>query len=217
MTFQEMIDDVTRRMEETVGSPIHFTLAEIQSSINDGIEELSDATEFYERTFTLTCRPYATYYDLRTLVPSDPTILRVVSIWNPTRNQWLDPMTTQDLDYRTSRQWELVNGDPRMWFMRGMWWLGIFPTSTADPGPALGVQYRALHPRMTDPTEVPQQLPEDQHSCLVDYAMYDLLSKDAETQKAINYWNLYFEREKIVAARVGSRISRDRLPRMGIT
>lgn len=216
-----MVQYVQARLEEAVGvgasqqyTSSYTPPGDIQNAINDGLDELSDETEFYERYFTLTLRPRATYYDLRSVGP-DSVILRVTNIWNPTRNQWLEPFTVPDLDYRTARQWELSTGDPRYWFMRGLFWLGFFPWVDSETN-VLKVQYRTLHPHLVNPADTPDQLPTEYHRALANYAMYDLLSKDVETQKAMMYWQLYIEDETILAGRVGGRTSRDRTPRLGV-
>lgn len=210
-----METNVQTRLEEA-GGLVRWSLADIDRAINEGLQELSDATEFYERYFTLQLRNYASYYDLRTACPE--TILRVTACFNPANNLWLKPTDTKDLDFRTARQWELVQGEPQKFFVRGLWWFGVFPAGPSTNG-WLRVYYRAVHPDLTNSSQSPQQLPEDYHSALCDYAVYTLLADDMETDQALQYWNRYKEAETKLAIQCspGGRIARARIGSMGIT
>jgi hypothetical protein len=212
MNLGDMVQVVEERLEEELGSPVRYLESEILDAINDGIEELSDSTEFYERSTVIHLRPLATYYDLRSAASTQ--ILRITSIWSDTRNTWLIPSDVRQLDQESTRQWERATGDSQRWFVRGGWWLGLFPkTNSLDR--IIRINAKCLHPRMALRTERPQQLPEEYHPALISYALGDLLSKDGETTKAIQHWTEYGEHEKALALRLRGRVSRDRVGRMG--
>lgn len=214
MNLGDLRTHVLRELELSLSAPVHWSLEDIDSAINDGLAELSDATEFFERSVFFNVRPSTTYHDVRHIADGD-TVLRVTSVWNPARNAWLDPTDVRILDERTARQWERVAGEPQRWFQRGLYWLGLFPFTTASDR-ILQLRYASIHPRLTDPTQVPQQLPEEFHHALVDYAVYDLLSDDQETAKALEHWNDYTAQEAATAARAQNRTKTDRVGRLGI-
>jgi hypothetical protein len=209
-----METDVFRRLEELQISPTRWSTEDVDRAINEGLEELSDISEFYERYATIKLRQYAVYYDLRAVVPD--TILRVTSIYNPTNNLWLRPTDVWELDYKTARQWEIVYGEPQKWQLRGLWWMGLYP-ATSTTNSILRVYYRSLHPTLTDVTQSPQQLPEDYHTNLVDYAMYTLLADDMEESSSLRYWQRFNAAAQALKQQCssGGRAARARVPRMG--
>lgn len=207
-----MKTDVFRRLEEVESSPVRWSEDDIALAINEGLQELSDGAEFFEREYTIRLRKSANYYDLRTCIPD--TILRVTAIWNPTRNTWTRPVEVRELDENTSRQWEEVDGSPHLHFVRGLWWLGIFPHTTADDE-TLRLKCKALHPDLEDDLDVPQQLPEEFHRAPVDYALYNLFSDDKEVTEAMNHWQKYGEKEAALKQRMETRTAKDRVSRMG--
>lgn len=202
MTLGEIIDDVLTRIEEETGSPSRWSRSDARDSINDGLDELSDATEFYERTAVFTLRARAVYHDVRTV--GDEPFLRVSSIYNPARSRWIDATNVRDLDDFTSRQWIRNDGEPDQWFMRGLWWLGIYPRSRSQDS-VLHLKGKALHPHMTDETERPRQLPEEYHRTLVEYAVYDLLARDDETAKALEHFSEFEKMSRELDKRVANR------------
>ncbi len=214
MNLAAMETEVFRRLEEVQGSPVRWSATDVVNAINEGLEELSDISEFYERYATIHLRTNASYYDLRSIVPD--TILRVTNIFNPSNNTWLKPIDTRDLDYKTARQWELVPGEPLKYQMRGLWWLGVYPAGPSSSG-LIRVYYKALHPALTDSNQEPEQLPEDYHTNIVDYAMYTLLADDMETTQAALYWNRFKQAADQLADQCfpGGRASRSRIPGMG--
>ncbi len=213
MTLNDLITDVFRRLEEVQGSPVRWPVQDVIDAINEGFEELSDISEFYERYATIKLRKNATYYDLRSIIPDE--ILRVTAIYNPTNTTWLGQIDVSQLDTRGT-QWEIIPGQPTSWFMRGLWWMGVYP-SGPDTNGTLRLYYRALHPPLTDLTQSPDQLPDDYHTCIVDYAMYKLLADDVEITLAMKYWTDFYAVASDLAKKCvpGGRIERARVGGMG--
>ena len=69
MNFIQLKSAVYTILEEVEGSPVRWTDVQIGDAVNEGLQELSDATEFYERSCTLKMRKSANYYDLRSALP----------------------------------------------------------------------------------------------------------------------------------------------------
>lgn len=196
MNFIQLKSDVYSRLEELEGSPVRWSDSDIGGAINEALLELSDATEFYERTFTVKMRKNANYYDLRSLIPEP--ILRITAVYNPANNVWLTPDDCLNLDL-DNPLWEKAAGEPTRWFMRAIWWMGIYPHPTTEEG-LLKISCRVLHPELAD-NQSPQQLPEDYQEALINYAIYTLLSDDRETPQALSYWAKYQLKEAELAAK----------------
>lgn len=211
MNLGQLQASVFRRLEEENVSG-RWSQSDVNDAINEGLEELSDATEFYEQSSILKLRDEATYYDLRTALPS--TVLRITAIYDSTTNRWLIPADVSDFDYYGVRQWELARGNPINFLVRGLWWLGLFPAIAT--GYSIRVQYRGIHPPLQYSTESPQQLPETYHSSLVDYAVYTLLADDNEASAAMRYWQRYKAAESELARKgSGGRLDVARRGGMG--
>ena len=66
MTFSEIRTEVFARLEESSSAPVFWKLSEVNTSINEGYRELSDASEWNESSTTLTFITTKLYYNLRT-------------------------------------------------------------------------------------------------------------------------------------------------------
>jgi hypothetical protein len=206
MQFSELKSEVFRRLNENETSPTFWAEADVEESLNEGLEELSDASEWYEEYFVISLLTNLQYYDLRVLLPD--TFLAPKRFFNQTTNQWLSPVALRELDYHGTRQWETVTGEPQRTLLRGLWWLGFWPKQPSDSG-KVKFYYSAIPPRMTEDTDEPG-FPQEYHKYLIEYALYDLLAQDGETKKALVHWQTYLEGERLLRASVGSRIATDR-------
>lgn len=196
-----------------------YSSDDVDKAINDGYQEVSDFTEWYERRATFTSIARRTYYDLRSITPD--MVLTVRGIYNPSINQWLNPASVRDLDLSVYTRWEQnVGGATRSqsYFLRGLWWLGIWPkTSTA--GQVYQLVYRAMPQGRTDPrlplasaTDV-VDFPEEFAESVIEYALYDLFIRDREVKKALYHYAEYQKLAVEFRTYVTSRASTDRSPR----
>lgn len=182
MTFSEMKTDVRRRLNEA--SATFWTDADIEEALNDALAEVADATEYYERQANLQMLDGRTYYDLTSLLPD--TFLSPRRCWNATTQKWLTPTDPRELDYHTFVQWELTNGEPEKYWLRGNWWLGVFPRRTADTS-KVRIYYTAIPPAMSASTDEPG-FPREFHQAVTELALSDLLAQERETSKALQHW-----------------------------
>jgi len=204
MTFGEMQTEVFRRISESSSSPAFWTVADVKTAINEGYQEFSDASEWYERStaFTLTNE---LYYNLSVRI-SD-SILSIKRAFNDQTKRWLDPVNINDLDNRTYVRWEAVTGEPQMMILRGLWWLGMFPKQSAG---TVTLSYSAMPPVMVLAADTPA-IPEEFHYAFINYAVYDLLAQEAETDKALKFWGDYLLFQEAFQRYVQKRISFDRV------
>jgi hypothetical protein len=182
MTFGEMQDRTRTRLNEQTSA--FFSDDDIQTSLNEGYAELADATEYFEREAMVPLIKRHTYYELPLILPD--TFLSPRRIYNPRTSKWLVPTTPRELDKEWA-QWEAVDGEPEKYFLRGNWWLGVFPRPTKD-SEGLRLIYTGIPPTMSDDDEEPVAIPREFHPGVIYYAISDLMSQQRETAKAIRYW-----------------------------
>lgn len=182
MTFGEMQADARRKINEATS--VFFSDQDIKDGLNEGLMEMADATEYFERYVNVSMLAGRTYYDLTSLTPE--TFLSPRRIWNATTQKWLEPTDCREQDYHTVVQWELTHGEPGKYLLRGNWWLGVFPKCSAD-GTVLRVYHTALPDLMSASTDEPD-FPREFHAGVVELGMSDLLSQVRETARALKYW-----------------------------
>jgi len=190
-------------------SSVRWTDEEVTLSINEGLETLAEETGFYERYTTLPVQNNRVWYDLRGFTPETP--LNIKSVWSTARNQWLQPIVTDHLQFK----WEDSAGDPEMYFTRGIYWFGVWPRSGSTNTGFLRVHFSAVPARWIHTQEVLSDLPDNYVPALIDYALYDMSSKDKEFGKAIRHFRNYLEREKELRMRMTGRLVSNTVGVMG--
>jgi hypothetical protein len=206
MNLYDMRTEVRRRLDESTVSADFWTDADIDDAINEGYEEISDATEWYETFAILSLYSNQTYYDLRTYLGE--TFLTPRRTFNNTTHRWLSACDVRDLDFRTSIQWELNTGEPEHQMLRGLWWLGLYPKKGDDAG-TLKFYFTGIPQPLTSYDE--PGFPHEFQRALVEYALCELLAQAAETKKALAHWAKYQEFEVRFYNYVRNRISLDRV------
>ena len=211
MTFSELQAEVFRRLDEDSSDAAFWSVDDVKTALNEGYEEMSDASEWHEQSANLPQLSKRTYYDLRTALGADSP-LTVKHLYNATTRRWIYPGDLRELDYRTFCQWEEITGEPEQFFLRGLFWLGTFPKATADSG-TIKVYFTALPPALSDDGDEPGFSEEYQYG-IVEYAIADLLAQEAETQKARAHFSEYLTYEAGLKAWTEGRISLDRINRL---
>ena len=174
----------------------------IYDAINEGLDELSEQTLFYERYVTIPINPDQTYYDLRGYLPE--TIIGVTSVWSTVRGDWLTPIEEDDLGFK----WEESTGDPQMFWLRGIYWLGVWPKGSSTSTGYLRVHFAGMAPRFSTPQDVLSDLPDDLVPALEEYALYELNAQDRETERSLAHWEKYQKMEKQLGDFIDKRIVR---------
>lgn len=185
MTFGEMKHEVFQRLAELGVAEDFFSEEDVEDALNEALIELSDASEWYERTQTLNLLADRTYYDMRSAMGD--RFLALKAVLNNETNRWCDMSVPRFFDSQTARQWEIARYASDHVFMRGLWWLGVFGLPTGDNA-SLRVSFAALPPELvldTDRLDIPTEL----NLALVEYALYDLLIQDGETGLAMIQWD----------------------------
>jgi len=184
MTFGEMQAEVRRRLDEVAA--VWWTDAEIRTAINDGEDEIADATEWLERVQYIDILEDRPYYDLRTTIRRN--FLCAGPTFNTTTNRWLIPISHRDLSLY-DRRWEERDAEAEYVMIRGLWWLGLFPANKAAGG-SVKQYYRATPEHMVNADDEPG-FHRTFHQGLVEYAVADLFAQDNETDLAMRAWAAY--------------------------
>lgn len=212
MQFSEMQTEVFRRMEESSSSPKHYTLAQVKAALNEGYEELSDVTEWNETSFSVSKTASTMYYDLTsasvyTNAATNP-VITVKRVFNNETSRWLIPGDYQTRD-KTRAQWELSEGEPQYFWLRGLWWLGLYPRPDATSGTV--TVYASVQPTALSANGDTPGFPREFHLALVEYACYDFLCQDNEFEKAERYRLRYMEKQEALRRFVIQRSAKDRV------
>lgn len=196
--LSEIISRVRTRYE--VADSIRWSDADITLFINEGLETLAEATNFYERYTVIPIEANRTWYDLRGFTPE--TVVEVKSIWSSRRNDWLSPVGEGDLQFR----WEESSGDPHLFFTRGAYWLGVWPKADTTSTGHLRVQFSGVPNRYLVSQSVLYDLPNDHIPALEDYALHEMAFQDGEIPLGLRYWSSYLDRERKLSMFVDHRL-----------
>jgi len=200
LTLSDIRSRVRTRFEHSTST--RWSDGDIDAAINEGLGELSEATRYFERWVSLPLKEKRTYYDLRGLMPE--TVLSVTAVWHESGVRWLAPITLKDMTYE---KWEESRGNPHSWFLRGQWWLGVWPTPSADLDEWIRVYFTGVAPPLLEDGEEPAQLPDEFVPALEEYAVYDLQQREGETDKALYWWGKYKEREAALERHMAQRVT----------
>ena len=213
---QQIIDNVIVRLEDPEYK--FFSLSDLVLAYNHAQDEIADSTEVHELTAMVQRKKGAPYADLRGIL--GPDALRVTAIWNPNSSRWLSPTTTDELDNLHGRRWERRKDYSRWWFMRGLYFLGTYPTCENDISP-LRIHYAAMFPHIkedgglvTGLTSKPE-LPSDFAEAIQNHMLYELYSQRKETGKSLTHYADYVKGEKVLYDLSHNRMRRDKIPMRG--
>ena len=208
LTLSDIRSRVRTRYE--AASSTRWSDADINAEINDGLGELSEVTRYFEQWVSVPLKENRTYYDLRGLVPDG--CLAVTAVQHESGVRWLTPSTLGDLTYE---EWEKTTGNPLSWFMRGQWWLGVWPHPSSDVDEFLRVYYTGVAPALEEDGEEPRQLPDEFVPALEEYALYELTQREGDSEKALYWWGRYKVREAELEQHMAHRVTTARTGSIG--
>lgn len=182
--------------------------ADIILAINEGLDDLSEFSRFYERHVSVPIGNLRTYYDLRGWLPE--SALGVTSVWSDVIEDWLDPANVSELRTR----WEQSTGPSRRFFMRGLFWMGVWPKAETTAG-SFRVYFSGFAPHFLHGQSVLRDLPDDYVVALEEYAIYCLAADDGESSRALAHYTDYFKKAEELADFVERRTVTARKIAMG--
>lgn len=186
---------------------VDYSVADVNTLLDEAYEHLSDISECHETTYTLTCDG-SLVYNLWTLSGIDPLTVRAVR--DPTIGRWLEPLSVRELDGQ-HRQWERVTASALYWFIRGLYHFGTYPRPLSG---TLTIYHTAIAPAMSSDSAEPI-FPKEFHKGLVEYVLFEMLADNRENEKASLHYGRYLEVIIQLANWKNSRMSRDRMEVMG--
>lgn len=202
MTLGQIKTAVFRRLQESSSSPVWWSEADIEAAINDAYMELSDQAEWNEQHEVIDLCASRPAYDARTVL-SD-RVLTVGRAFNVTTNRWLIPAVPRDLDPADPR-WERVTGQPQRLMVRGLFWFSYWPQVTSDTDDAIDQFYTALPEPLEDDADEPG-FPDTLHDALIEGALFELFSQDAEPTLAEAAWSAYLAYEQALERWLNDRL-----------
>ena len=196
------------RIQHEAESSVRWTDDAIGDSINEGLDDFSEVTRFYERHTTVPVVAKRIYYDIRGLLPE--SALGVTSVWSSPIQDWLGPVSPMELRSR----WEQSVGSSQVFFMRGLFWMAVWPKPEASTG-FHRIYFAGHAPHFTHPQAVLYDLLDNYVPALEEYALYDLAAQDGETLRALQHWAEYSTKAKQIADFISRRTVTARILRMG--
>jgi len=207
----DTLADVRSLVRQSFGeaSSVRLTNARLDAAINAGVDELAENTGFRESFAILDLKAGRTYYDVRQLFPDEA--VTITAIWNPALNLWLKYTPTSQFSYV---RWELTNGSPQCWFMRGLFHLGVFPHDTAS-GSKLHVHYTIRHRPLVNAEDPLVDVLPDMVRPVVDYALFDLYLQERQAPAAQEALAEYHQGVSQLDFHTKNRVSRPRVGAIG--
>lgn len=209
MTFGEIKSTVFDRLRESADSPVFWSETDVAQAINDGYAELADACEFHEKHQNIPLMPDRPYYDMRRIAREG--FLVCGPAYNLTTGRWLEPTS----HFQLEPKWELRQGEPDRFIVRGLWLVGYWPINGAQGSPTTIKQYYVGSPDSMQFDEDEPQFHTSFHYGLVEYALFDLFAQDGEVDLAWAAWKEYLRYEMGLKASTAGRLNIPRVRRMG--
>lgn len=197
MTRSEIKAEIFRRLREVSSAPVFWTEQDLDNSIDEGVAEISDATEWFESYNDIELPRGVPAFDVRQFTTYE--FLAVGPAYNSQTNRWLTPEVPRTFD-AGDRAWESRIAEPGSILVRGLWWLTYWPFVVRSIR-----QYYTGLPGVLGDSEEPG-FPEQFHYGIVEYALWDLWAQDSEVDLAWAAWKLYLGYEQGLKKYVEDRI-----------
>lgn len=200
MTRGEMKAEVFRRLREVPTYAVMWQATDIEVSLQEGYEEMTDSSEWYERYQVIPILEDRPYYDMRTVMRD--TFLVLGRAYNVSTDRWLIPTMPTELDLRDTR-WERRVMEPEFIMIRGLWWVGYWPVKGSADGKIKQFFQGFPDPMIAD-TDSPG-FEEEFHQGLIEYALWDLFAQDGESTLAWAAWKEFLRYEDLLTRAKGKR------------
>lgn len=192
-------DRILIALNESTSAPVFWSTAQVDASIVEALEVLSEEAQAVRRTAMVGLKPGSTYYPLRG-VAND--IMAPYRLWLPHLDRRLTAVTIGQLD-RQNETWPTVTGDPEYWFPVSWDLFGVYPHPSAGGG-MIRIDYLAWPQALAQDDDVPELRGADQDA-LVLYGVYDGLMKQWAAPQAIEMFARFMERWAVARDRHGMR------------
>lgn len=188
MNRQEIRDRILHGLNEDTSSPSFLSTTQVDSTIDEACQILSEEASAIKRSLTVPKRPGARFYNTRGLADN---MMIPYRIWDMDTERKLDAKTMLELDEH-DRRWVDTTGDPWVWFPYSWDVFGIYPYP-ATAGGVLKIDYLAWPLALQDDSDEPE-FSESDHDGIVLYGVYDGLLKMWDAQRAIAIFAKFVEK-----------------------
>jgi hypothetical protein len=200
VTKAQIRAEIFRRLREASSAPVFWSVADVNQSIDEGYQEIADATEWFEHNVTIDLPSRTPRFDVRQFTQYE--FLISGPAFNVFTNRWMYPVTARMLD-QGDREWENRLAEPEAVMVRGIWWLTYWPLPASNTT-SVKQYYRGIPAAILDAAS--PAFPEQYHYGLVEYALFDLWAQDAESDLAYSAWKSYLQYESELAAYTNGRL-----------
>ena len=205
--LRELYEEVLTDYNESVSAPRVVSVQEVRDAINEGLDDLSMYTSFYETSRVVDLPAGRVYHNVAGALGED--VMYITRAQNRLNSFWMDAESQLSMDGRVYSQWESNVGEPCTFIPIDITWFAVHPTRE-DDGARIRMFCIAIHPHLTSDEAVPD-LPPDMHIALRKFALAELCLLDHEMDLYDAFFTEYaFLREKL-AERVRGRFARDRV------
>lgn len=183
MNQSELRDRILNGLNDDISDPVYFSLAQINTFIDEAIETLSEEVSEIRRTAYVPLRDGATYYTTRSIAPDVMSPYRVTLHEQDTRLLYA---TIDDLDAYRQRWMENTSTSPDWWFPVSWDMFGVYPAASSGSG-FLRVDYLAWPAALLDSYDEPE-FSLDTHDAIVLYGITEGLLAQWDVTRALDYW-----------------------------
>lgn len=187
MTRKELRERILYRLNEDVTSPVHATVAQVNTTIQEGLEVLAEEVSELRRQTFITIEQGRFLYTLGE-VASD--VMGIMQIWNEPESEALEVITMRELDNHRN-EWMDVKGPPDWWFPVAWDCFGIHPAPIIGGG-ILRIDYVAWPTVLQSDNDSPV-LNDDEQDLAIMYGFYDGLIRQWEVDRGRDIFNTFVQ------------------------
>jgi hypothetical protein len=179
--------EIRERIAAMIDDPdnVFVSEAQLNTSIDEGMEMVAEATGCIRRTAFCSIREGATYYFTNSIA-SD--MMYPYRIWNESNNRRLTATSLDELD-AYSRTWLTTSGNPESWFPVSWDYFGVYPHAV-DAGGVLRIDYLAWPRALNNDDEEPE-IPEASMNALVTFGAWEGQLKQWDEMTAYALYDLF--------------------------
>jgi hypothetical protein len=187
MDFLALQTRLIERLDESA-TPTYWTLAEVKEALNKSVRFFALLTLCVERQASFNLSAATAFYAISSQLTDFLVPLRVTT----SAGARLLPYKLHELNME-SDTWRSTPGTPTKYAQAGYDLLAI-SGQPAGGGTSLLIRYAAAPATLSGNTDAPE-IPEEQHPCLIDYALYWLRLKEGgqELAKTLPHLGMFLD------------------------
>ena len=198
--------DMANRIANYFNNPTYFTPADLNSSIQDGYDEIGAFSGLFLKGAQVPFVANLSYYDLLTMLGD---YIGVVAIFNTGIKRWMTPASVLRFD-RDRIDWETALGVPYFFSVISHRYMAIYKKPAVAGYGSMYIFYRAASPTL-GPNDL-FAIPDEYIETAQDYVLSDLWAQNQEWVKAQNKMTEYIDHLNQLKVWIKSQRDPDRVP-----